>query len=96
MSSLHLIQAQLSPTKLSILFNIQNEDTILLMQDGVYYVNNNMFITNIINNINIYVLEEDLLVRGLNNNIINNKIININYNKFVALTTKYSKIISWY
>jgi sulfur relay protein TusB/DsrH len=69
------------------------------MLDGTYALQSSNFLTHekITNNKNIFVLEDDLLARGLSIPVNQGKNITaINYQNFVELTLNNSKTISWY
>ncbi|CAL4324041.1 sulfurtransferase complex subunit TusB [Buchnera aphidicola] len=71
-------------------------DTLIALQDGVLIALKNVEILekNIQNSCKLYLLKEDVLARGLLNNISSNFIC-INYTQFIVLTQKYSKYINW-
>jgi len=65
-----------------------SEDTLLLIQDGVYCG------LSTLPHKTIYALNDDVNARGIANKI-NSLIEIINYQQFVELTTTHSPIISW-
>jgi tRNA 2-thiouridine synthesizing protein B len=74
-------------------------DSFLLMLDGVYALQSPDFLNHdvITNNKNIFILEDDLLARGLSIPESHEKNISaIDYQKFVELTLNNSKTLSWY
>jgi tRNA 2-thiouridine synthesizing protein B len=76
-----------------------DSDSFLLMLDGTYALQSSNFLNHekITNNKNIFVLEDDLLARGLSIPVNQGKnITTINYQNFVDLTLNNSKTISWY
>ncbi|QJC36615.1 sulfurtransferase complex subunit TusB [Enterobacteriaceae endosymbiont of Donacia simplex] len=92
-----------SPTScnFSLLLNILNKnDNLLLIQDGILAgLKNSVFMKKIIKKkrkikILIFAINDDILARGLNLNI-SEKIIRINYKKFVNLIIKNKKQIIW-
>ncbi|QJC34210.1 sulfurtransferase complex subunit TusB [Enterobacteriaceae endosymbiont of Donacia cinerea] len=85
----------------SLLLNILNKnDNLLLIQDGVLAgLKNSIFMKEIIKKkqkikILIFAINDDILARGLSLNI-SEKIIRINYIKFVSLIIKNKKQIIW-
>lgn len=71
------------------------EDGVLLTGDAVYGLLSNTVPCNLLQTLrtNIYVLDEDIVTRGVQISSDNVKIIN--YQQFVALCTQYSKVVSW-
>ncbi|MBK4775772.1 sulfurtransferase complex subunit TusB [Candidatus Pantoea edessiphila] len=73
-------------------------DDIILLQDGVIAaLKGNLAIEKILNtnkSIRIYVLEEDLIARGLIKQI-STKVYLVNYNGFVKLTEKHKQQMMW-
>lgn len=71
-------------------------DELLLMQDGVVAaVDGNRFLESLRNApIKVYVLNEDLIARGLTGQI-SNDIIRIDYTDFVRLTVKHTSQLAW-
>lgn len=89
---LHLIQrSPFSSTSLSDCLNIiDNEDSLLFMQDGIY-IQNHPTLPSISNP--VYALQDDLKARGLATNKLCKS---IDYQEFVKLCTLHEKVISWY
>ncbi|QJC35391.1 sulfurtransferase complex subunit TusB [Enterobacteriaceae endosymbiont of Donacia proxima] len=92
-----------SPTScnFSLLLNILNKnDDLLLIQDGVLAgLKNSLYIKKIIKikqkmKLLIFAINNDILARGLNSDI-SDKIIRIDYKKFVYLIIKHQKQIVW-
>ncbi|WP_343182486.1 sulfurtransferase complex subunit TusB [Buchnera aphidicola] len=71
-------------------------DNFIALQDGVYIaLENNFFYNQIINKSkNLYVLQEDMVARGMIHNSCS-KFKLINYANFVNLTEKNKKYINW-
>ncbi|WP_241573925.1 sulfurtransferase complex subunit TusB [Rosenbergiella nectarea] len=95
---LHLIMS--SPVKLDIDYLetfIGQADDILLLQDAVYGgVANNHYFSKLVarKHSGLYVLQEDAQARGITA-LIGPKFQIISYQKFVELTVKHSKQITW-
>lgn len=70
------------------ILTIIKQNSILLIQDGIYLG------LDLVNINNIYALEQDVITRGLINHYPKN-IILIDYNKFVDLVIKHQKIITY-
>ncbi|WP_343188177.1 sulfurtransferase complex subunit TusB [Buchnera aphidicola (Ceratoglyphina bambusae)] len=80
-----------------MLFNfIKKKDYFIAIQDGVIIsIKNNIFLNKIVNcSKNLYVLEEDLIARGLILKTSKNFSL-INYSDFVDLTIKNKTQIKW-
>lgn len=77
------------------IFNILEQNTLLLIQDGVYCgLKLQEIITSNHTTNNIYALEQDIIGRGLNNNY--PKYIKlINYDDFVNLVLHHEKTITY-
>lgn len=90
--TLHLIQK--SPFSSSVLkdcLNLINEDDcILLMQDGVYAQQDPALLA--LSNVT-YIIEDDATARGIQSH---NHTQCINYQDFVELCAKSDNVISWY
>ncbi|QCI27342.1 sulfurtransferase complex subunit TusB [Buchnera aphidicola] len=94
---LHILSNSPFKIDISVMFNmLSSQDGLIALQDGVLIaLNNNFFISDLIKySKNIYVLQEDVLIRGISDNI-SSKIKLINYCEFVTLTEKYNKFINW-
>ncbi|PPI87855.1 sulfurtransferase complex subunit TusB [Candidatus Pantoea edessiphila] len=82
----------------TLLLMINIEDDILLLQDAVIgAIQGNLIIEKILEtnkSIMIWVLEEDLVARGLIKQI-STKVNLVNYNGFVKLTEKHQQQILW-
>ncbi len=90
--TLHLIQrSPFSNSALQDCLNtLDSQDSILLMQDGVYGLNHPLLSNT---QVTTYALLDDLNARGLD---AKNAIKNIEYPEFVALCTSHKHVISWY
>lgn len=90
---LHLIQK--SPFQNSALTDCLNiidaNDSILLMQDGVYGLQHPLLQSTAIP---IFALDADLLARGLTDSNINFKAIN--YAEFVNICSQHKQTLSWF
>ena len=88
MNTLHTVNKTGEPLALC-LRSIADNDAILFIEEGVYCLLNS---TNLSSH-PVYALESDALARGVT---LPDNTIPINYHQFVAITTKYKKIISWF
>ncbi|MBK4764816.1 MAG: sulfurtransferase complex subunit TusB [Pantoea sp. Brub] len=83
---------------ISLLSIIDITDEILLLQDGVITaIDGNLMLKKILNinfSINIWVLEEDLIARGLIKQL-SDKIMITDYIGFVNLTLKHQQQMVW-
>lgn len=90
---LHLIQK--SPFENSALSNcldvINKSDSILLMQDGIYALQQDRI--NHLSN-RLYALDVDINARGIHTT--NTNFTPINYSEFVALCSQHKQTISWF
>lgn len=68
-------------------------DAVLLLQDGVYAAAQTELGLMAIPELKLYVLENDLLARGITP--VNPHISVINDEQWLALCVKYNKVISW-
>lgn len=94
---LHILSNSPFKVDISAMFNmLSSEDGLIALQDGVLIaLNNNFFISDLFKySKNIYVLQEDVFIRGISDNV-SNEIKLINYFEFVTLTEKYNKFINW-
>ncbi|MXP67874.1 sulfurtransferase complex subunit TusB [Pantoea sp. Aalb] len=80
----------------SLLMLLQKEDNLLLLQDGVIAAlkNSQMLLKLIASPANLWILEEDIIARGLTNEI-STKVNWLDYIGFVELTVKYQPQIAW-
>ncbi|AJJ09449.1 sulfur relay protein TusB/DsrH [Yersinia rohdei] len=80
----------------SLLRLVTSEDEILFLQDGVMTVlKNSESLKLLLNNpASLYVLEDDVIARGLSGQI-SDKIMLIGYTHFVVLTLKHQQQLAW-
>jgi tRNA 2-thiouridine synthesizing protein B len=72
-------------------------DAIVLLEDGIYGALTNHAYAPLLKKLQCcYVLEKDVLARGLNPSMLLANVELINYEKFVALTVTYKLSHSWY
>jgi tRNA 2-thiouridine synthesizing protein B len=102
MSTLHTVNK--SPfthnTLVSCVACCASSDAILLLEDGVFGATSASFLAKKMDilqqqQINIYVLENDLKARGLMQRIMSQCKL-IDYDSFVQLTLQYQRVQSWY
>jgi tRNA 2-thiouridine synthesizing protein B len=72
---------------------IHNTDGLLLTQDAVYAVMHQTLHVKLAELHAVYVLEDDIVARGVK--LENNNIQIITYAEFVELSLKYDNVISW-
>ena len=77
----------------SLLLTSDSAHGILLLQEAVYLLHNPL--PSQLKNCQVYVLEEDLVARGLNNSIAPQTIRLVNYHNFVDLIIEYTSNITW-
>ena len=70
-----------------------HKDTLLLLQDGVYAINHPLLKQLLAQHKTIYLLENDLVARGLTCDVEQVKIINAQ--QWLALCVECDKVISW-
>lgn len=73
-------------------------DAILLLQDAVLATHSELTLASFVakcnaSDVSVYVLEDDLLLRGIENKY--TQIEKINYAAFVELLTKHDKQVAW-
>lgn len=97
MSTLHLLNASPFTGKqfANALFFAAKEDAILLTGDATYALQqgSDAYQTLQKTPLPIYVLEEDMITRAIKNSLENVRIID--YPEFVALCSRYNKVMSW-
>jgi len=81
------------------IIDLHENSVLLLYQDAIYLAIDDdtqygTKIRTLAAKQKIYILEEDLIARGLQNKIIDTIIVT-NYEDFVALTIQHDKTISW-
>ncbi|XBC37615.1 MAG: sulfurtransferase complex subunit TusB [Buchnera aphidicola (Meitanaphis elongallis)] len=94
---LHILMR--SPFEINMILLIdllKSNDDIVALQDGVIIsIDNNIFLNRLLSvPIVLHVLKQDICARGIQNKI-SNKVVVIDYLKFVCLTIKHEKQISW-
>lgn len=88
-----------SPFKIdiySMLKMLSAQDSLITLQDGVLIaLSDNYFLDKLLEHSkNLFVLEEDVLARGVSHYISSHFTL-INYAQFVTLTEKHAKCINW-
>lgn len=80
----------------SLLLLMQEGDDLLLMQDGVTAAleGSQMFIKLQASPAALWVLEEDVVARGLVEQI-STKVVRLDYTGFVAMTVKHQQQVAW-
>lgn len=95
MSSLHTINKSASHSALESCLKVaQTNDSLLLIEDGVYLINPIARIP-LKAGIMVYVLREDLQARGFAESELPDDILAIGYDEFVALVCKHQRSVSW-
>jgi tRNA 2-thiouridine synthesizing protein B len=75
----------------------QTEDSILLLEDGVYGALASHAYSHQLMNINhCYAIKADIMARGLQNEVLLNHIEWISYDDFVTLSIEHELLQSWY
>lgn len=97
MSTLHLLNASpfIGKQFANALFFAAKEDAILLTGDATYALQqgSDAYKTLQHTTLPIFVLEEDMTARAIQNSLENVRIID--YPEFVALCSRYTKVMSW-
>ncbi|CAL4324346.1 sulfurtransferase complex subunit TusB [Buchnera aphidicola] len=80
----------------SILKFLNSMDDFVALQDGVLIsIRNNTFFKGInLSNINLYLLREDVIARGILNKV-SDKFHIINYSELIILTEKHKLCMNW-
>ena len=80
----------------SLLLLMQEGDDLLLLQDGVTaaLVDSQMFLKLSTSSATMWVLEDDVLARGLSEQI-SSSVARLDYTGFVALTAKHQQHVAW-
>jgi len=95
-STLHTISKPPSSGLLdSCLTNVNENDALLFIEDGVYYASKFSPDLKTPHYLELFSLEADIMARGLNQSILNTIKI-INYNDFVDLCVRYDKVVNWF
>ena len=71
-------------------------DGIILVEDGVYGALEHNPQANKLSTINCFAIKSDIQARGLSDKSLIKKIELIDFEYFVALTCRYSLVMSWY
>ena len=96
MTILHTISRPPSSKLLdSCLASAKEEDALLFLEDGVYYVTHNAIDLRTPQNISLFALREDISARGLDKSVLR-KIEIVNYQAFVNLCVRYDKVVNWF
>ena len=94
MSSLHTINKSGSHSALdSCLKVVQDQDSVLLIEDGVYLLNRIAGLP-LTAGITVYALREDLQARGFSESELPSGIAAIGYDEFVALVCKHQRSLN--
>jgi len=97
MTTLHTLNKPPSNIALveKLLETVQKNDALILLEDGVYQIENDRFMKDIAHKeLAIRVLESDAYARGIN--LDKTQGLLINYSNFVSLCSQHDKVISWY
>ncbi len=95
MSNLHTISKSPRARLLeSCLSTINEGDSIIFIEDGVYHCSNAVLIEEISSKNSYYGLKEDLTARGVEVDEAKHQLVS--YRKFVELCTSHEKVISWF
>lgn len=70
-------------------------DSLLLLEDGVYFLTQPKTLAGLPANLSLYFLAEDLQARGLTDPLPENATI-VDYDGFVALCASHDKTASWF
>lgn len=73
-----------------------NNDTIVLLEDGVYGALSTHAYSTVLGTQHCYAIEHDIIARGIHSQILLPHIQLINYDAFVALTIEHELTQSWY
>ena len=96
MSCLHLLNKSPSAGPLDELRKaLSSGDGLLLLEDGVYFLNKPEELASLPQGLFLYFLAEDLLARGLNAPLPANA-ATVDYDGFVALCASHDKTASWF
>lgn len=94
---LHILMNSPFLMNFNLMFNMLNkDDNLIALQDGVVIaIKNGIFLNYFINTtINLYVLKEDVISRGISL-YISKKFNIINYSEFLILTEKNKRYMNW-
>lgn len=96
MSCLHLLNKSPSSGLLDELRKaLAPGDGLLLLEDGVYFLNRPKELADLPANLLLHFLAEDLQARGLTGPLPKNA-TTVDYDGFVALCASHAKIASWF
>ena len=96
MSCLHLLNKSPSTGSLDELRKaLSSGDGLLLLEDGVYFLNKPEELASLPQGLSLYFLAEALLARGLNTPLPPNA-VTVDYDGFVALCASHDKTASWF
>lgn len=84
-----------SSTLKECLFSATSGDKVLLIEDGVYAATP-AFSGLLRDDLNYFVLQNDMVARGLNSGLIAEKWQPVDYEGFVELTEKADTVCSWF
>lgn len=95
MATLHTLNRSPAHGQLfeQLMSTIEPGDSLLLLEDGVYYCLNNT-LNRRIQDIQVYALKEDVHARGLP--IEQSDVLLASYEDYVGLTCDTDKLINWY
>jgi tRNA 2-thiouridine synthesizing protein B len=89
---LHVIK---SPQSLKLVTALDaSQDVILLVEDAIYTAVSDHKLHKILENINVYVLDADVIARGCTTKV-SKALKMIGYDGFVGLTEQHSSVITW-
>ena len=95
MTSLHTITKPPSAAALQSCAKFLSEgDSILLLEDGVYYSTDARNWPALLLGTKVYGLKEDFVARGLSK-IVDRQVELVDYARFVQLSCEHDKVVSW-
>ena len=95
MATLHTVNKNGQPLELC-LRAVNKGDSLLLIEEGVYALfEASDILAELIRDVSIFVLEADVLARGVNNRD-ELDIELVDYSGFVSLTESHEKVLSWF
>ena len=95
MTSLHTITKPPSAAALQSCAKFLSEgDSILLLEDGVYYSADAKNWPALPHGTKVYGLKEDFVARGLSK-IVDRQVELVDYARFVQLSCEHDKVVSW-
>lgn len=93
MSSLHTLAHR---NAAGVLPYVAAGDALLLIEEACYLLAEQELLTTLPEHIALYVLEEDLIARGLDNMALPKNATRIDYQRFVELCCHKDKVINWF